>query len=954
MDFFVTDQQFAQWQAQLADTPGDLDLLLQLAWHARERDSQAALQWAASAEGRLPAEGQARRAAQVRLALIRGEILFLGCEFDAALGQVAQAMQIVQAATGEPIADAEAAGPTPLAWCQIDAHLLSVAIHTTRGQFAERLAHLEQARQCLLAIGCRQSERMWYCECLQAVLDIFHDGPHAYTKWRERLALDQTGVPPGAQAHLQYFHASARAWGNDCAQAVSYWIAAFDGMYATGQLRWAILALSNTGATFNALNEHHAALEWMQRALELAERMGWRASIALCLSQIGETLRLQGQAAQANSYLTRAHDLFEGLGDSRNFILNLSYLAELALDLSHYPQAMDYFIRLQQKADRIDQTDFQAQARRGQACALLALGRCDSALTMAEAALALSQKIEDVPGQIAAWRVLARIQRALETDPPATNEQSADQNPGQSASLNTLLQAYHVAQTLHQYQIVTGLPDELAREYARLGRFTEAHAIMQQANLARDRNHRLDGTRSTIALRIAWQTAEARASSEHHRQLANSAASLSAALTHSNQTLHRLSQIGLQITARLDLQQVLQALAEQASGLLPVDSLLIFLLDQDSLQLHLALGLEQGQPFQMEPIEANDAQADSVRAWQERRMIVRDYDQFDRDWNQIEGTGHTVRSALFAPLTLAQRVLGVMSLQSFERLAFDEERQLIFGTLCAYGAIAIDNALTYRRVQTTRTKLLEQQKLVSLGSLVAGVAQQLQQPLVACEQQIQQLQHIHGTLGAIGDKATLLAELGNIGQMAGQIDADLSVAAALVRNFKQVAVDQHTLELCEFSLAGMCEEVIQLLAPLFQAGEHRITLAVPAELMLHSYPSTLARVLENLIGNALTHAFPGRSGGQLHLSAVLVGERVLMVLHDDGVGIAAEDLASIFTPLAHTRLAQGRHGLGLPVSYNLVTALLQGQISIDSASGQGTRVTLDLPLLICACFPRPD
>jgi signal transduction histidine kinase len=993
MDLFVTDAQFRQWQTQLLATPRDLNLLLQLAWHARERDGQAALQWAASAEGLLPADGMVRREVQARLALVRGEILFFGCEYDAALGQVAQMVQIL-ALPPQPVPPASPTSPTsptspaspasqtlpvqpvqhtsapaapepqpqtvvPTAadWIMVDGHLLSIAIRTARGQHAERLAHLQQARQQLLAMQAGQSERMRFCDCLQAVLDIFRDGPQAQAQWSERLALDQPGLTPGALAHIHYFHASALAWGNDCAQAISHWIAAFDGMYATGQMRWAILALSNTGATFNALNEHHAALEWMERALELAERMGWRASIALCLSQVGETLRLQGQPQRASDYLARAHGLFDGMGNSRNFVLNLSYLGELALDLQHYPQAMDYFIRLQQAADRMQQIDFQAQARRGQARALLALGRFDAALPMAQSALVLSQKIEDVPGQIADLRVLAQTHRALATARP-----TAAANPatlataaasGHSACLDYLLQAYRAAQTLREYQIVAGLPDELAREYARLGQFEQAHAIMQQANLARDRNHRLDGTRSTIALRIAWQTAEARASSEHHRQLAHSAAHLSASLSHSNQTLRRLSQIGLQITAQLDLQQVLQALAEQAAGLLPVDSLLIFLLDPDSLQLHLALGLEQGQPFHMAPIEASDAQADSVRAWQERRVIVRDYDQFERGWNQIEGTTHTVRSALFAPLTLAQRVLGVMSLQSFERHAFDEQQQLIFGTLCAYGAIALDNALTYRRVQNTQAQLVEQQKLVSLGSLVAGVAQQLQQPLADCLAQVQQLQQIHAPLAGASDKADLLAELGRFGQIADQVNADLTVAAGLVRNFKQVAVDRHTLELRDFELAALCGEVMQLMLPLCQAGQHRITIDVPAELHLHGYPATLAQVLENLMRNALAHAFPERSAGQLHLSARMQeGARVRLVLQDDGVGIAADDLPRIFTPLAHTRLAQGRHGLGLPVSYNLVTALLQGKIAIDSKPGQGTTVTLDLPLLIYPCHPR--
>ena len=64
---------------------------------------------------------------------------------------------------------------------------------------------------------------------------------------------------------------------------------------------------------------------------------------------------------------------------------------------------------------------------------------------------------------------------------------------------------------------------------------------------------------------------------------------------------------------------------------------------------------------------------------------------------------------------------------------------------------------------------------------------------------------------------------------------------------------------------------------------------------------------------------------------------------DDGGGIPPEHLARIFDPFFTTKLGQGGSGLGLSISYNIVTSLLGGQIAVPAAR-DGTAFTLDLPL----------
>ncbi len=65
---------------------------------------------------------------------------------------------------------------------------------------------------------------------------------------------------------------------------------------------------------------------------------------------------------------------------------------------------------------------------------------------------------------------------------------------------------------------------------------------------------------------------------------------------------------------------------------------------------------------------------------------------------------------------------------------------------------------------------------------------------------------------------------------------------------------------------------------------------------------------------------------------------------DDGVGIAAENLSRIFDPFFTTKLGQGGSGLGMSVSYNIVTTLFGGEFEVHSTLGQGTCFILRLPL----------
>jgi signal transduction histidine kinase len=290
-----------------------------------------------------------------------------------------------------------------------------------------------------------------------------------------------------------------------------------------------------------------------------------------------------------------------------------------------------------------------------------------------------------------------------------------------------------------------------------------------------------------------------------------------------------------------------------------------------------------------------------------------------------------------------------MTVQALATCAYGERERLIFRTLCAYGAIALDNAEAYRQLQNAQTQLASQEKLAALGSLMAGVAHELNTPignslLIASTLQ-QKTAEIETQMNGPGlrrsDLSNYIADAKKASEL---VMRGLTSAADLVNSFKQVAVDRTTEQRRMFNLQQVTHEIVATMMNRIRNAKHAIEYNVPDGLAMDSYPGPFGQVLANLINNALLHAFEQRQHGLITLAAAPHGDnRVLITFSDNGGGIAPNHLTRIFDPFFTTKLGQGGSGLGLSISYNIVTSLLGGQISVASGA-DGTTFTLDLPL----------
>jgi len=260
--------------------------------------------------------------------------------------------------------------------------------------------------------------------------------------------------------------------------------------------------------------------------------------------------------------------------------------------------------------------------------------------------------------------------------------------------------------------------------------------------------------------------------------------------------------------------------------------------------------------------------------------------------------------------------------------------------------------LAVKRLDDARVELVRGEKLAGLGSLVAGVAHELNTPIGNVTVSATSLQGYALDFKKLSDsgvlrKSELNAFLSRCLEGIDLIISSTKRAADLVTSFKLVAVDQTSERRRKFELDQVINDVAKSMRPGFRGHAWTLNCIVEPNLICDSYPGPLGQVLSNLIQNAVFHGFQGRESGTINISAKrLDDQNVQIVVQDDGCGIPPDTISRIFDPFFTTRMGQGGSGLGLTIVHNLVTGTLLGKIAVESAVDQGTSFVLTIPTTV--------
>jgi signal transduction histidine kinase/CheY-like chemotaxis protein len=246
------------------------------------------------------------------------------------------------------------------------------------------------------------------------------------------------------------------------------------------------------------------------------------------------------------------------------------------------------------------------------------------------------------------------------------------------------------------------------------------------------------------------------------------------------------------------------------------------------------------------------------------------------------------------------------------------------------GAIVTIRDTTGRR--QSDAQLFATDRLASVGTLAAGVAHEINNPLAAV---IANLELAVSDLEARGDGGELLEEVRDAREAAERV-------RLIVRDLRLFSraeeARRHAVDVREIleSTLRMAWHEIRHRARLVKAFDE-----VPP---VEANEARLGQVFLNLVINA-AHAIPeGRAEtNQIRVATAREGDRVVIEISDTGMGISSELMEHIFTPFSNTRPVGAGTGLGLPICRRLVEDI-GGELRVTSREGKGSTFTILLPI----------
>lgn len=329
-----------------------------------------------------------------------------------------------------------------------------------------------------------------------------------------------------------------------------------------------------------------------------------------------------------------------------------------------------------------------------------------------------------------------------------------------------------------------------------------------------------------------------------------------------------------------------------------------------------------------------------------------------------------IASWMGAPMLLGDQAYGVIIVQSYDAAVIYSQGDLdILAFMASHVAVAIarmqaereirrakdaleeqnaalENALT--SLKDAQGELVRQEKLASLGRLVAGVAHEINTPLGIC---VTATSHLVEELKLTReDMAAGVLDEDGLHQFFEIIDQSLRImttntqrAAALVRSFKQVAVDQSSDDIRSFNLRKYLDEVLLSLQPKLKGKPITVEIDCEERIEMASFPGAVSQIVTNMVMNSLVHGYEEGQSGKIKITGKLDGDFVVFEYSDDGVGMDTGTLGQLFDPFFTTKRGSGGSGLGAHILFNLVTGALGGTVKVASAPGMGLHYKLRFP-----------
>lgn len=305
------------------------------------------------------------------------------------------------------------------------------------------------------------------------------------------------------------------------------------------------------------------------------------------------------------------------------------------------------------------------------------------------------------------------------------------------------------------------------------------------------------------------------------------------------------------------------------------------------------------------------------------------------------------KSVLYITISRPQQVYGIVFFASENAHYFNRDSLSPLSMLVEFLAVALENTNTHQHSQNLERQLLEQQKMQSLGRLVAGLAHEMNTPagtaitassLVQDQLGLAKQHLVSGTL----TKNTLEKTFSTVQEGNDLVQRNLNRLSGLIEKFKLLSSVNEQPDInrvAVWSLFATLADIRKQNTPGIE-----LTVVLPTqELYLDISKTGLQLIFQQVIDNVYEHA--AQQQPKLRLTVVLkrINSLLVMSFCDNGCGLQSVNANQCLEPFYTTARHRGRIGLGLAIAHNITTELLSGTLTIENNPDGGCCLTICLP-----------